>query len=1002
MRKILFDTIFLLFSSQFILFGQNIIDSKSLDKLFWKGKYKEIEQDYYILYLQNFNDPEICFKYGTSLLFEADSLQNLIKANNLLLFSASQKTSKAEYHFFCGRAYHARSVFDSALVQFELYKSKRDRKTIELPVEQYIKYCLNGQTLPKIAIGSLERQNKEISIDQIGIAYNLPQIMLNGEFINYNTELTKIDIKKGNKPVRYVSDFQTKYFASYGDKDEGDKDIYMIERSYGGKKIVRLPDFINSTEDEDFPHYDAETNFLYFSSKGHNSIGGFDIFRVSYDTIFKTFGDVENLGLGISTPFDDYLFIYNSKVNKALLTTGYLGKTNTYAIFRGNIDIPNKQGKDNQEVFITFKNDFNSSIKLTEIEVIDQNSEKIVGKFKVDDNGKTQFSLPPGKYTYMLSIYGTVDDFTTSISIPNGNIPITQEITYQLDEKNNEKISITQIDTATYEFIARILTKEDNRNELFSKSSKIQDTSDNVIENYTENEALTNLNLTGLTKNEVVEKISDRIIEIEVAQKDNDQLMSNLNVVIANKSTYFDELQKEIESIENKLSELPEIEKFEKLNYLKNLIAEQQDVLNQNLWMQNLNDSLHALNLESNPEKRKFDQIIELGDLIRDLSLQNKNDEAYIKIIQKNEQIQSLVVNSVYEKIYSNVYENELEQARIEKKLLSLSGEHEILIEELKNVDLEINNSSLKEKNQLEIKKEAIQQKINSNQKKTNAYQKDLQELREKIIELESKRNLISILTKEASDEIIGYDDAKKKYLSESITNQTKIDSIEDLIKKSYDKLSLSEIRYLSANESYLKEKDKLDENSSDEQLIQIEQELLTNIEKLLSEENSESVSEVFENYLQEKIQESKARINSLYESEIITSSSASNEENLTENSNSNSTENQSSRSQNEKENQASSSSASNQENEQNLTENSNSNSTENQSSRSQNVKENQASSSSTSNQENEQNLTENSTINPTENQSSRSQNEKENQASSSSASNQENEQNLTENSNSN
>ncbi|MFM7661520.1 MAG: hypothetical protein ACKO6A_02550, partial [Bacteroidota bacterium] len=975
MRKSLFHIIFLLFFSHFFLFGQNKIDSKSLDKLFWKGQYKEIEQDYYNLYLQNFNDPEICFKYGTSLLFEADSLQNLIRANNLLLFSASQKSSKAEYHFFCGRAYHARSVFDSALVQFELYKTKRDRKTIELPVEQYIKYCLNGQTLPKIAIGSLYRQNREISFHQIGIAYNLPQIMLNGEFINYNTELTKIDIKKGNKPVRYVSDFQIKYFTSYGEKDEGHKDIYMIERSPSGKKITRLPDFINSTEDEDFPHYDSETNFLYFSSKGHNSIGGFDIFRVSYDTIFKTFGEVENLGLGISTPFDDYLFIYNSKVNKALLTTGYLGKTNTYAIFRGDIDVPNKQSIDNQEVFIKFKNDFNSSIKLTEIEVIDQNSEKIVGKFKVDDNGKTQFSLLPGKYTYIISIYGTVDDFTTSISIPNGNIPITQEITYQLDEKNNEKISITQIDTATYEFIARILTKEEDRNELFSKSSKLQDTSDNVIENSTENEALTKLNLTGLTNNEVVEKISDRIIEIELAQKDNDQLMSNLNVVIANKSTYFDELQKEIESIENKLSELPEIEKFEKLNYLKNLISEQQEILNQNLWMQNLNDSLHALNLESNPEKRKFDQIIELGDIIRDLSLQNKNDEAYIKIIQKNEQIQSLAINSVYEKIYSNVYENELEQARIEKKLLSLSGEHKILIEELKNVDLEINNSSLKEKNRLEIKKDTINQKINSNQKKFNAYQKDLQELREKIIELESKRNLISILTKEASDEIISYDDAKKKYLSESITNQTKIDSFEDQIKKSYDKLSLSEIRYLSANESYLKEKDKLDENSSDEQLIQIEQEFLTNIEKLLSEENSESVSEVFENYLQEKIQESKARINSLYESEIITSSSASNQENE-ENSTNNLVENQSSRSQNERENQASSSSISNKEKKENLTENSNSNPTENQSSRSQNEKENQASSSSVSNQENEEKSTENSNSNPTENQSSRSQNE--------------------------
>jgi hypothetical protein len=31
--------------------GQNKIDEKQLDKLFWEGKYSEVEQDYYILFL---------------------------------------------------------------------------------------------------------------------------------------------------------------------------------------------------------------------------------------------------------------------------------------------------------------------------------------------------------------------------------------------------------------------------------------------------------------------------------------------------------------------------------------------------------------------------------------------------------------------------------------------------------------------------------------------------------------------------------------------------------------------------------------------------------------------------------------------------------------------------------------------------------------------------------------------------------------------------------------
>ena len=37
---------------------------------------------------------------------------------------------------------------------------------------------------------------------------------------------------------------------------------------------------VNSSLNEDFPFYDEGSGYLYFSSDGHSSIGGMDVFRI--------------------------------------------------------------------------------------------------------------------------------------------------------------------------------------------------------------------------------------------------------------------------------------------------------------------------------------------------------------------------------------------------------------------------------------------------------------------------------------------------------------------------------------------------------------------------------------------------------------------------------------------------------------------------------------------------------------------------------------------------
>ena len=1003
MRLYFIHIILLLSSFQSDLFGQKKIDEKQLDKLFWEEKYDEVIQDYYVLYLQNQNSPEICFKYGTSLLFEADSIHKLREATIILRFCIynGKNEVKPEYHYFLGRALHTRGVYDSAIVQFELYNSKKNKKTIQLPSEKYLAYCKNGKSMQKLSSGSFERKASIPSTD-IGEAYILKDIKLDGRFDPFKTHLTNIDIKKGVKPVWLFSDFNMKFFSSYGEKDAGHKDLYMVEGSRDQRKITKLPEFINTPEDEDYPYFDFETNYLYFSSKGHNSIGGYDIYRVDYDTATKTFGKIENLGIGISTPLDDFLFVYNSKVNKALLTSGYLGKTNRYAIFIGNITVYDKLKIKKQEVIATFKNEINPIIKLTEIKVIDKNSQEVIGKFKLDETGSTKMTLAPGEYNYFLSIYGSQDDFKANVIIPSSETQIEHEITYKLDDKNNEKVVINDSKSYNNEIIAENIDKDLDNQELITNSIEKNPEVANQIDPKVEKEALKKLNMIEFNPNEVVDKVSENIILMELAQKENEELMSNLNNVIVDNRNYYEEIQLEIDSIEKNLNEYSEIEKIEKLSYLKNLLSEQKEVVSQTIWMQELNDSLHLLNLESNPEKRKFKEIQDLGNVIQELTTQNKYQDAYEKIINKHEQIQTTKISSAYEKIYSDLQENELEQAQIEKNIISLSSEYVRLTEEFKNVELEIINASKKEKIQLEAKRDETQQKINSNQKRTKAYQRDLQELKTQAIDLELKRNLISAVKKDSFEESINYDEAKKKYFTESAENQAKISSIQEKIEQSNNKLTSSEKEYLVVVETYQSKKNNFDENTSTLQIIELEEELTRNINKLISEqsanpENSVTNSAIYENYLQEKLQESQSRINALKENESNIAKNNSNEENE-ENSevtqSNTSAKNQTTNPQNNPQNQNTNASNSNEENEGNSEETQSNAVAKNQTANSQNNTQNQNSSSSNSNEENEENSEETQSNTVTKNQTTNSQNNSQNQNSNSANTIEENEEN--------
>ncbi len=127
----------------------------------------------------------------------------------------------------------------------------------------------------------------------------------------------------------YSNDGKRLYFVSSrpipGSKDkmEKDKDIYYVTWDPVKKKwdnLVRLPDNINTPYHEDglFIHPDGKT--MYFSSKGHNSIGGYDVFYTELRPD-GTFMDPINMGTPINTPDDDVFFVVTASGRYGYMTS---------------------------------------------------------------------------------------------------------------------------------------------------------------------------------------------------------------------------------------------------------------------------------------------------------------------------------------------------------------------------------------------------------------------------------------------------------------------------------------------------------------------------------------------------------------------------------------------------------------------------------------------------------------------------------------------------------
>ena len=138
-----------------------------------------------------------------------------------------------------------------------------------------------------------------------------------------------------NETFAYLSqDWKTLFVVSDREGGWGGRDIYTAKNKENGDwlPLVNMGPRINSARDEKSPWVSANGKEIYFSSKGHNTSGGFDIFYSKFNND-STWTEPINIGYPVNTPYDDHYFVFSPDKSYALYSSAKKGLDGSQDVF---------------------------------------------------------------------------------------------------------------------------------------------------------------------------------------------------------------------------------------------------------------------------------------------------------------------------------------------------------------------------------------------------------------------------------------------------------------------------------------------------------------------------------------------------------------------------------------------------------------------------------------------------------------------------------------------
>jgi len=413
---------------------------KNAEKLFTEKKYSEALEFYAQLASNHSDDADYSYKYGTCLLYAGADKEEALK---FLKFSVTKTGVDPMAYFFLGKAYQLNYYFKEAIESYTDFKGRAPIKVLkEYEVASLIKQCEEGKAVIQDIQSVNVLSKKEASRAEFFRSYDLGQFDRK-ILVKPDDFKTKLDKKLNESSlIVHSPSVQEVYFSSYGEKGENGRDIYKVVLFADQTKSAPLNvgSSINTPYDEDYPYLHPNGRVLYFASKGHNSLGGYDIYRSQLDVNTRLWGPAVNLGFAINSPDDDILYVTDMGEDVAYFASSRASAKDEITVFK---IVPAKERIENTIV----KGDLvaeASKQKNATITVTNAETGELVGVFKSNpQSGAYSMTLPSSK-KYKFSVVATgYAPHEEMVDLPSKKkVPIVNQ-KIQLKKTPSEEMAVT-------------------------------------------------------------------------------------------------------------------------------------------------------------------------------------------------------------------------------------------------------------------------------------------------------------------------------------------------------------------------------------------------------------------------------------------------------------------------------------------------------------------------------------------------------------------------------
>ncbi|MGB3467734.1 MAG: OmpA family protein, partial [Cyclobacteriaceae bacterium] len=216
-------------------------------------------------------------------------------------------------------------IADDGLPYEEIYKTTIDSTDNWQKPEKFSSYSTKNHHDASVAIFDNDSKMITYHDDDLFISE-----LVDGAWTD-PVPLNQINSDGGSETHCFITPgFDTIFYATDYYSANGDLDLYMTIKSDEEWSEPIALDELNSPLNDDSP-YLTENGDFYFSSQGHNSIGGYDIFRSELKADGR-WEKPQNMGYKINSSSDDIYF--NSFGKIAYLSSGRKGGFGNMDIYR--------------------------------------------------------------------------------------------------------------------------------------------------------------------------------------------------------------------------------------------------------------------------------------------------------------------------------------------------------------------------------------------------------------------------------------------------------------------------------------------------------------------------------------------------------------------------------------------------------------------------------------------------------------------------------------------